>query len=120
MPSDVEFVRRSQRQQDRDRVVLTGIGIDDDPALHEALLVAQDRVRPVGLGERLHFVGVELEVERLHRIVEMGSLLAPMIGAVTPGCASSQASATCALGTPRFLAISVTRSMTRDRPRRGR
>ena len=33
-------------------------------------------------------------------------LLAPMIGAVTPGCCSIHASATCALGTPRCRAIS--------------
>ena len=40
------------------------------------------------------------------------SLVAPTIGAVTPGRCSSQASATCAAGTPRAAATSATRSTT--------
>ncbi len=38
--------------------------------------------------------------------------MAPMIGAVTPGLWSSQASATCAGATPRSVAMSTTRSTT--------
>src|ERR1022692_2540550 len=58
------------------------------------------------------FVVAQAHVQRLGRVQEMPGLVAPTIGALTPGLPSSHASAICAGGRLRWLATAVTASAT--------
>ena len=75
--------------------------------------MAQNRVRPVGLFEGGHFFRAELDIDRLKDFLEMmRALVAPMMGATTPGAWSTQAQAICVGDTPRSWATFPTAAAT--------
>ncbi len=74
--------------------------------------MAQDSVRLAGLFQLVDLFVRQLNRERRNGIIQMMGLTRTDNGAVIPGLAKNQASATCTFATPRFFAISPARSAT--------
>lgn len=74
--------------------------------------MAQDGVGPVGLLDCRNLLGAELDIDRREELLEWCVLVAPTIGAVTPGACRIHAQTICVGVTPCCFATFSTASAT--------